>query len=145
MGGIGAQFTGSSAVAERRPSRAVLSLLAVFVAACFLVGFVVVLSSPVARAQSGDLTVDIIAGYNLVVDSNAGSPSTFAPSVATVVGRFCNTGASTLTGVQGYIGDYDGGVSPTPGIYPARNSAMTTSLFPTRISRIMVRYLSSKI
>ena len=124
MGGIGAQFTGSSAVAERRPSRAVLSLLAVFVAACFLVGFVVVLSSPVARAQSGDLTVDIIAGYNLVVDSNAGSPSTFAPSVATVVGRFCNTGASTLTGVQGYIGDYDGGVSPTPGIYPARNSAI---------------------
>jgi uncharacterized repeat protein (TIGR01451 family) len=124
MGGMNAQFTGSSALAGRRPSRAVLSLLAVFVAVCFLLGFMLaVLSMPVARAQSGDLTVDIIAGYNLVVDSNAGSPSTFAPSVATVVGRFCNIGASTLTGVQGYIGDYDGGVSPKPGIYPARDSS----------------------
>ena len=130
---LDAQFAVSSAQLGRRPSRAVLSLLAVFMATCLLVGFVMaILSSAVVEAQSGDLTVEIIAGYNLVVDSNAESPSTFAPSVATVVGRFCNVGASTLTGVQGYIGDYDSGASPTPGIYPSRDSAFFASDHPLR-------------
>ena len=68
-------------------------------------------------SAAGTLTVEIIAGYNLVVDSNVESPSTYAPSVATVMGRFCNPGDAPLTGVQGYIGDFGAG---TPGIYPAR-------------------------
>lgn len=69
---------------------------------------------------AGVLTVEIVAGYNLVVDSNVLSPSTYAPSVATVMGRFCNTGDATLTNVFGYIGD--NGAS-TPGSYPTRDSS----------------------
>ncbi len=37
------------------------------------------------QAASGDLTVEILAGYNLVVDSNVQSPSTMGPSAATVI------------------------------------------------------------
>lgn len=66
---------------------------------------------------AADLTVEIIAAYNLVVDSNVESPSTYAPSVATVAGRFCNVGDTPLTNAQGYIGN-----GTTPGTYPARNS-----------------------
>ena len=65
------------------------------------------------------LDIEIIAGYNLVVDSNVLSPSTAAPSVATVVGKFCNTSGADLTGVWGFIGDYSGG---TPGLYPTRQT-----------------------
>jgi hypothetical protein len=48
-----------------------------------------------------------------VVDSNVLSPSTQAPEVATVTGRFCNTSGATLNGVVGYIGDYN---STTPSV-----------------------------
>jgi len=61
-------------------------------------------------------------GYNLVVDSNVLSPSTYAPSVATVMGKFCNSGGTDLTGVKGYIGTFAAGAG-TPGIYPTRDSA----------------------
>lgn len=71
---------------------------------------------------AGNLSVEIIAAYNLVVDSNVSSPSTYAPSVATVIGKYCNTGSDPLTDVQGYIGDYTGSGSGTPGIYPSRDS-----------------------
>ncbi|MCA9933015.1 MAG: DUF11 domain-containing protein, partial [Anaerolineales bacterium] len=67
-----------------------------------------------------NLTVSINTAYNLVVDSNVSSPSTYAPRAATVYGTFCNEGTTTLTNVYGYIGDY---TSDTPGIYPARDSA----------------------
>jgi hypothetical protein len=71
------------------------------------------------RAATG-LSVEIIAGYNLVVDSNVKSPSTYGPSVATVIGKFCNINPSgTLTNIVGYIGDFTNG---TPGIYPVRTS-----------------------
>lgn len=69
-----------------------------------------------ARAAAS-LNVEIIAGYNLVVDSNVSSPSTYAPRVATVIGKFCNPGDTALTDVYGYIGN-----GTTPGTYPARNS-----------------------
>ncbi len=74
---------------------------------------------------AGVLDVEIVAAYNLVVDSNVLSPSTYAPSVATVLGRVCNTGDASLTGVQIYIGNYDT-VTPansTPGQYPQRTKA----------------------
>ena len=81
------------------------------------------LGGPALLAKAGNngtLTVEIIAGKNLVVDSNVTSPSTYAPSVATVMGKFCNTSSSiTLENVTGYIGNYNG-ASSTPGIYPAR-------------------------
>ena len=81
----------------------------------------------VVRA-AGTLTVSISAGYNLVVDSNVLAPSTYAPSVATVAGKFCNTGDQPLTDVRGFIGDYDpngdnDGSDSTAGLYPARDSA----------------------
>jgi hypothetical protein len=69
---------------------------------------------------AGTLEVTINASYNLVVDSNASSPSTYAPSVATVMGEFCNTGDDILTDVWGYIGDYASG---TPGQYPQLDSS----------------------
>ncbi|MBN1658646.1 MAG: DUF11 domain-containing protein [Anaerolineae bacterium] len=64
------------------------------------------LAGPVPVHAQGTLTVDIIAGYNLVVDSNVSSPSTYAPRVATVIGKFCNTSTTAdLTNVYGYIGN----------------------------------------
>ena len=62
-----------------------------------------------AAVVTDGLDVEIIAAYNLVVDSNVMSPSTKQPVVATVIGKFCNTDPSdTLTNVVGYIGDYGG-------------------------------------
>lgn len=80
---------------------------------------------------AGALTVEIIAGYNLVVDSNVASPSTYAPSVATVIGKFCNTGDSDLTNVQGSIGNYIDGTNDTPGTYPARDSSGFAAVHPS--------------
>ena len=79
------------------------------------------MSSVQPAAAAGVLTVEVVAGYNLVVDSNVESPSTYAPSVATVMGAFCNTGDTDLTGVQGFIGNFSAG---TPGLYPARDSTL---------------------
>lgn len=80
----------------------------------------------VVRAQTSSLSVDIISAYNLVVDSNASSPSTYAPSVATVIGRVCNNSGQQLTDVQAYIGDYNSATpsNSTPGIYPSRDSSL---------------------
>ena len=75
---------------------------------------------PVAAA--GELTLTIVAAPNLVVDSNALSPSTYAPKVATVIGKICNTTASAIDNVTAYIGNYNGGVNSTPGIYPTRTN-----------------------
>jgi hypothetical protein len=121
MGGSNLRSEGVVAVQPTRLPRAALLLLALSLAtASFAAFFVLILPLSVATAQSGDLTVDIIAGYNLVVDSNASSPSTFAPSVATVMGRFCNIGSSPINDVQAHIGDF---ASKTPGVYPARSGA----------------------
>jgi len=64
------------------------------------------------QAQGG-LTVEILAGYNLVVDSNVTSPSTYGPSAATVAGRVCNNTGSDIDNVVLNIGDYGSG---TPGL-----------------------------
>ncbi|GEM_PF-838937 len=73
----------------------------------------------------GDLRIAPITAYNLVVDSNVESPSTYAPEAATLAAEFCNDGANPLTDVYMYIGDFNS-VTPsasTPGIYPTRNSS----------------------
>ncbi|MFC1878624.1 SdrD B-like domain-containing protein [Chloroflexota bacterium] len=74
-----------------------------------------------ARADA-TLTVTIDSSYNLVVDSNSTSPSTYAPSVATVMGEICNSGDVALTNVVANIGDYVDGTpaNDTPGVYPVR-------------------------
>jgi hypothetical protein len=95
----------------------VRSLLGVVFLALLLVALsFVLLQITVSRADAA-LNVEIISAYNLVVDSNVGSPSTYAPRVATVIGKFCNPGPDPLTDVYGYIGD-----GTTPGTYPVRDS-----------------------
>ncbi len=77
---------------------------------------------PVSAA--GTLSITIIAAPNLVVDSNALSPSTYAPKVATVIGKICNPGDTTVSNVTAYIGDYtgSGAVLGTPGTYPVKTN-----------------------
>jgi hypothetical protein len=98
--------------AKRVPSTAILRLaLTLFLATLLLCAMMLLFRAFIARAASGSLTVEIGAAYNLVVDSNVRSPSTYGPAVATVMGRFCNTSTTTaLHDVWGYIGDY---IDPT--------------------------------
>jgi hypothetical protein len=78
-----------------------------------------------SASAAGALSVQIINGYNLVVDSNVTSPSTYGPSSAYIGARICNTGttnpADTLTNVFAYTGNYNGGAS-TPGTFPVYSS-----------------------
>ena len=109
------------------------SLRAMSLAVALILPFLLLLALFGAFSQTnsvhaaGVLSVNIISSYNYVVDSNVESPSTYAPSVATVGGQFCNTGDAPLTDVQGYIGDSG---ANTPGIYPGRDS--TTAAFTTQ-------------
>jgi protocatechuate 3,4-dioxygenase beta subunit len=82
-----------------------------------------------AVQSAAGLSVEILSAYNLVVDSNVTSPSTYGPSVATVAARFCNpaTNTDTLRDVVGYIGNYTGDLgTSTPAIYPVRSSGVGT-------------------
>ncbi len=65
-----------------------------------------------------------------MVDSNVEATSTAAPSVATVIGRVCNTSNAPVSDVSVSIGNYNGGTNPTPGIYPSRNSLTFGSANP---------------
>ena len=78
-----------------------------------LIATLLLLPSARAANPDGDLRVEIITAYNLVVDSNAESPSTYAPKSAYIGAKFCNEGTDALTNVWAYIGNYDAG---TPGI-----------------------------
>jgi uncharacterized repeat protein (TIGR01451 family) len=69
---------------------------------------------------AGSLSIQLNAPYNLIVDSNVCSPSTYAPQIATVGAGFCNYGNAPLTDVVGNIGSF---TAHTPGTYPARDSA----------------------
>jgi uncharacterized repeat protein (TIGR01451 family) len=69
---------------------------------------------------AGTLAVELNAPYNVIVDSNVCSPSTYAPQVVTVGAGFCNKGDAPLTDVVGHIGNFTSG---TPGVYPVRDSA----------------------
>lgn len=85
-----------------------------------LLVLVLVIFSKQTAHTAGDLSVEIIAAPNLIVDSNVLSPSTQQPVVATVIGKFCNTSSSnTLQNVTGYIGNFTNG---TPGIYPVNSN-----------------------
>ncbi|OVE76844.1 hypothetical protein BVX97_00375, partial [bacterium E08(2017)] len=71
-----------------------------------------------AANPDGDLRIEVLTAYNLVVDSNVESPSTYAPRAAYMGCKIWNDGTNDLTDVYAYIGDY---TNNTPGIYPARN------------------------
>lgn len=107
---------------KQAPMPRVLLLLAPIVTAIVLLLYQI----SVVQSAAG-LTVEVLSGYNLVVDSNVTSPSTYGPSVATVAARFCNpaSNADTLRDVIGYIGNYTGDLATsTPGIYPTRSSGV---------------------
>ncbi|WP_420631305.1 SdrD B-like domain-containing protein [Candidatus Leptofilum sp.] len=100
----------------KRVGIVLFTITAVFIAFLGLFAFM----QPNNVLAAPPFAVEILGAYNYVVDSNVESPSTYAPSVATVAGEFCNTGTTALTDVQGYIGDATAG---TPGLYPVRDSA----------------------
>ena len=80
-----------------------------------------------AANPDGDLRVEIITAYNLVVDSNAGTPSSYAPESAYIGAKFYNDGTNALTNVWAYIGDLAAG---TPGTYPSRTQAPLVGPLP---------------
>ncbi len=87
-----------------------------------------------AANPSGDLRIVPITAYNLVIDSNAESPSTYAPRSATLGAQFCNDGANDLVNVMAFIGNFDpnGDADPidsTPGQYPARTHSGLVGTF----------------
>ncbi len=74
-------------------------------------------------SADGSLRIEPLSAYNFVVDSNVLTPATYGPSAATLAAKFCNDSAVNLTNVSAYIGNYNGGVSSTPGVYPTRSTA----------------------
>ncbi|MCM2255083.1 MAG: C25 family cysteine peptidase [Vicinamibacteria bacterium] len=64
-----------------------------------------VLCAPQGLAQ-GVLSIEIVNGYNLIVDSNVTAPSTYAPGAAYIGAQVCNTGNATLDNVTAYVGNY---------------------------------------
>ena len=74
---------------------------------------------------AGQLSVEIVNGYNLVVDSNVTAPSTYAPRSAYIGGRVCNVGDAPIADVYAFAGNYNGGVGSTPGIFPSRSPTPT--------------------
>lgn len=95
---------------------------AVLILAILISFFSYGLVHPQNASAAANLTVEIIAAPNLVVDSNALSASTYAPKVATVIGKFCNEGNTAANDVTAYIGNYDDTDPNTPGIYPSRSN-----------------------
>lgn len=84
-----------------------------------------------AANPSNGLRIEVIAAYNLVVDSNVESPSTYAPHAAYLGAKFHNDGTNDLTGVTAYIGNYVNGAADTPGTYPTNyHSAYPTIVGP---------------
>ncbi len=87
----------------------------------FLASLLFLVSPVSSYAQTnpdGALRIELIAGYNFVVRSNIESQPGTSPQSAYLAAKFCNDGDTPLTNVVANIGDFDGGVSPTPGIYP---------------------------
>ena len=71
-----------------------------------------------AANPDGDLRIEIISAYNLVVDSNVESPSTYGPKSFFIGAKICNDGTNDLTDVFIYVGNYIDGTNDTPGVYP---------------------------
>jgi uncharacterized repeat protein (TIGR01451 family) len=107
-------------------SRFSLSLPAIATLCAFIIALTASLLVMGSGQASGGITVEVVAGYNLVVDSNVQAPSTYAPAVATVMGRFCNTSGATINNVTGFIGNFNNGTGSTPGTYPLRSSSVQT-------------------
>ena len=68
-----------------------------------------------ATNPDGDLRIEMLDYYNLVVDHNIHTPTGASPRAVYIGIRFCNDGANPLEEVYAHIGDFSAG---TPGIYP---------------------------
>ena len=77
--------------------------------------------APSLASAQAVLNVQIVNGYNLIVDSNVTAPPTYAPRSAYIGAQICNTGNMPADNVFANVGNYDGGVSPTPGTFPVRS------------------------
>jgi len=80
-----------------------------------------------AASAHAQLSVEVINGYNLVVDSNVTSPSTYGPAAAYIGAKVCNTGGAPLSNVFLNTGNYNGGSGSTPGVFPVLNSTGYTA------------------
>ena len=63
------------------------------------------------------LRVEVTTAYNAIVDSNVGTPASYAPSSFYLSARVWNDGSTPMENVVVRVGDFDAG---TPGIYPSR-------------------------
>lgn len=84
------------------------------------------LATSLLSNPDGDLRIEIPTAYNLIIDSNVESPSTYAPEAFHAGAKFCNDGTDTLWNVWMNIGDFD---AATPGIYPSRTHTGLTGTF----------------
>ncbi len=64
---------------------------------------------------SGDLRIEMLEYFNLVVDHNIQTPAGASPRAVYIGVRFCNDGNNELTDVFAHIGNHS---NNTPGIYP---------------------------
>ena len=78
-----------------------------------------------AANPSNGLRVEISAAPNFVVDSNIGTPASYAPRAAYIGATFHNDGTNNLADVFANIGSYNGGVGSTPGIYAVKTNPVT--------------------
>jgi hypothetical protein len=83
---------GTSPLNKKLVSKNIALLAAILMAALFILLTLTLLPANTIQAAGGGISVRIIAAPNFVVDSNVESPSTYAPTVATIGVEFCNTG-----------------------------------------------------
>lgn len=81
-------------------------------------------AAPPPTINNGSISIEPLAAYNLIVDSNVLAPSSYGPNSATLGAKFCNTTGSPISNVWAYIGDYG---ASTPGTYPQLNPTTYTS------------------
>lgn len=82
-----------------------------------------------------NLEITPLSAYNLIVDSNVLSPSSYGPNSATLGARYCNKSGSSMSNVWAYIGDYDlnrdnNGADSTAGTYPRHYQDATADSDP---------------
>lgn len=85
-------------------------------------------NSLASQLQDGGLKIQVISAYNLVVDSNVESPSSYSPRSAYLGVKIQNTGATTLNDIYVKMGNLTNPATGagTPGMYP------TTTITPAQ-------------
>lgn len=89
-----------------------------------LAGIFICLTGLQAINPNGDLRIEMLDYYNLVVDHNIQTPSGASPRAVYIGVRICNDGTNALTDVFANIGNYATG---TPGSYPV--TTVTSGLY----------------